>query len=155
MGFLQWLESTGLAAWVRESLWGYPIVLTSHGIGMAIVIGIMVMIDLRLLGFASRIPVGAFDKLFTVGWIGVALNVVSGLLLFTSEAVRFSTNLMFQLKIALLIVGAVAAWMSMREALTVPPAAAAASAKSRLLASVSMASLIVAVIAGRMVAYTG
>lgn len=155
MGIFEWLESTGLAAWVRESLWGYPIVLASHGVGMAIVVGIMVMIDLRLLGFANRIPVGAFEKLFTIGWIGVALNVVSGLLLFTAEAVRFSGNLMFQMKITLLIVGATTAWLSMRAALNVPASAGTSAGTTRLLAGVSMACLVFAVVAGRMTAYTG
>jgi hypothetical protein len=155
MGLMEWIESTGLAAFVRESLWGYPIILTSHGVGMAIVIGIMVMIDLRLLGFAPRIPLDAISKLFVVGWIGVALNVVSGLMLFTAEAVRFSTNMMFQAKLTLLIIGAVTAWMSMKDALNEQRGGAVATSKSKTLATVSVVCLIVAVIAGRMTAYAG
>ena len=44
----EWLESTAPAIWVGESLWGYPIMLGAHAIGLAIVVGIFVMLDLRL-----------------------------------------------------------------------------------------------------------
>ena len=50
MSFLQWLETSALAEWVAASLWGYPITLTSHGVGLAIVVGIIFMLSFRLLG---------------------------------------------------------------------------------------------------------
>ena len=155
MGLLEWLETTAVARFVSESLWGYPIILTSHGIGMAIVVGIMLMIDMRLLGYAPRIPLDSFEKLFAVGWFGIALNVVSGLLLFTAEAVRFAGNTMFQAKIALLVVGASTAWLSMKEAMALPAGEVIAATKARTLARVSIACFMIAVIAGRFTAYVG
>jgi hypothetical protein len=154
MGFLQWLETTGLARFVSESLWGYPIILTSHGVGMAIVVGIMLMIDMRLLGFAPRIPLDSFAKLFAIGWFGIALNVISGLMLFSAEAVRFAGNSMFQVKILLLVVGATTAWMSMKDAMVLPEGDVIAAVKARTLARISIACFLIAVIAGRFTAYT-
>ena len=62
MELLIWLETSGVATWVNESLWGYPIVLTSHAIGMAIVVGMVTVIDLRILGYAKRIPLPKYLK---------------------------------------------------------------------------------------------
>ena len=45
---MAWLESTALADWVRTSLIGYPFVLTVHSVGMAIMVGIVTVINLRL-----------------------------------------------------------------------------------------------------------
>ena len=51
----EWLETTAPAIWVGESLWGYPIMLGCHVVGLAIVVGLFMMRDLRLLGFFQGI----------------------------------------------------------------------------------------------------
>jgi len=82
MGFLLWLEESGLGIFIRESLWGYPIVLSSHAVGMATVMGVVVALNFRVLGYARDISVLAFDKLFLIGWVGFIVNLISGLILF-------------------------------------------------------------------------
>ena len=62
MGFLLWLEEGPLGIFIRESLWGYPIVLSSHAVGMATVMGVVVALNFRVLGYAKDISVLAFDK---------------------------------------------------------------------------------------------
>ena len=46
----EWLENTSVALWVGESLWAYPFMLSLHVIGLAIVVGILSMVDFKLLG---------------------------------------------------------------------------------------------------------
>ena len=50
---LEWLEATGLAMRIRESLFLFPLLESTHVIGLALVFGTIAIIDLRLLGIAS------------------------------------------------------------------------------------------------------
>ena len=70
------MEGTALAAWTRESpsIWAYPTILTLHTIGLGIVVGASVVVDLRLLGYARRIPSVDLAPLFPVMWWAFALN---------------------------------------------------------------------------------
>ena len=74
----EWLESTSVALWVGESLWGYPIMLGLHVVGLAIVVGLFVMRDLRLMGLFDGISYESLDKLRPLGWTGFIINAVSG-----------------------------------------------------------------------------
>jgi hypothetical protein len=85
----EWLETSALAIWVGESLWGYPIMLGLHAVGLAIVVGIFVMLDLRMLRVIRGISFDAFLSLFRLAWIGLIINALSGTALFTSQATTF------------------------------------------------------------------
>ena len=107
MGFLSWLEEGGIGIFIRESLWGYPIVLSSHAVGMATVMGVVVALNFRALGFAKDISMLAFDKLFVIGWVGFVINLVSGLILFCGSATVYFFQGSFQLKIAFIVLGGI------------------------------------------------
>lgn len=107
MDLLLWIEETQIGVFIRESLWGYPIVLSSHAVGMATIMGVAVALNARVLGYASKISITAFDKIFIIGWLGFIINLVSGLILFTNSASRYFYQGSFQLKILFIIVGGV------------------------------------------------
>ena len=113
MSFLYWLEESAIGVWVAQS-WGYPLVLSGHAVGMSIVVGTVMMINLWLLGFSGCIPVALFSKLTRVAWIGVALNVVSGLALFSGNPVKFFFHPVFWIKIALIVLGGLSVWWGLR-----------------------------------------
>ncbi|MCY3687861.1 MAG: hypothetical protein OXI13_00785 [Gammaproteobacteria bacterium] len=100
-----WLETTVVANWVALSLWAYPALLSLHIVGLAIVVGIFVTRDLRLAGFVRGIDPRMFANLAPLAWFGFAVNLISGLLLFTSQATVFATNLPFLIKISCIVVG--------------------------------------------------
>ena len=153
---MEWLESTVLAEWVRTSLVGYPLVLTVHSIGMAIMVGLVMVVDLRLMGRFQRIPLSALDKLLRLAWYGFVFNLITGSMIFTSQAVSYTTSPTFLLKMLMVIGGVIlAAYMHpvlRREAVGwgsadgVPPGI-------RSLAAVSLAMWSVAIITGRFTAY--
>ena len=68
MAFVNWVENSVLGIWMVDSLWAYPIVLSTHAVGMSIVVGTVVMIDLRLLGYAGDAPLDSFKSMFAVTW---------------------------------------------------------------------------------------
>src|SRR5262245_36751821 len=113
MNFLRWLEKEPLGAWVRESEWGYPIVLCAHAIGMAIVVGAVIVINARVMGYGN-LALGKLRGLTQIAWIGFAINAVSGVLLYAGNARRLTETSAFQIKIALLIIGGWMVWLLWR-----------------------------------------
>jgi hypothetical protein len=106
--WLVWLESSGLGQMMRRSAWMYPIVEIVHIVGFVILVGAVAMFDLRVLGLGRGLPVAALARhLLRWSWVGLALVVPAGLMMFTAHATEFATNPAFLLKLALLTTAAV------------------------------------------------
>jgi hypothetical protein len=108
---LEWLEMLPISEWVATSDWGYPILLSIHTMGLAIVVGILVMLDARILGAAKSIPLSVFERLVPLAWAGFFLNLVSGVLLFMSMAPRLAVNWPFLSKLAAIILAGLVSWL--------------------------------------------
>lgn len=156
MNFLIWLEGTPLAEWVLYSAWSNPLLLSMHATGMALVVGCGLMTGARVLGFARSLPLTLFSRLISATWIGVALNVSSGLLLFIANGDAYIANWTFQLKI-LQIIGAGVATHVMWRALAAEdyvPATNGRGTRARIAAGAMIVLWVGAIVAGRMIAYT-
>jgi len=145
------IEGSTLAAWVRESpsIWAYATILTLHTVGLAIVVGANVVVDLRLLGWATGIPTETLRALFPIMWAGFAVNLASGLLLLIADATTKSGQRVFWVKLtcimlALLVARTVAKRIRQQDG--VP-------ANLRALAVLSLLLWAGAIVAGRLMAY--
>jgi hypothetical protein len=157
MAFLTWLEATGLGVWVRESYFGYPLVLAAHSIGMAIVVGVVLILCIRVLGYARLVPMSAFETLFNVAWVGFIINAVSGVLLFCGNASHLAVNWAFLLKIALIIAGGVSLWILWKTVGGGGSEMAAdgtATAKAKTISVITILFWLGAILAGRLIGYT-
>jgi len=107
---LQTIEQTGISTWIRESdsVFGFYFFLTLHGIGMSLVVGGNLIIDLRILGFAQALPLKPLKRLFTLMWGGLILNVLTGIALFTAYPTKESTNIDFYVKLTFVALGVIA-----------------------------------------------
>ena len=155
--FLLWLSSTNFARWVNESetIFGYSGILFLHTLGLAVVVGVSIVLDLRLLGAASRISVAAMRPLFRFMWWGFAVNALSGAMLFAADAPRKAANPVFELKLALIAVAVAMMAVIERRMLQAELGGSTVSAPKGLKA-LAIASLLVwvaAIAAGRLVAY--
>jgi hypothetical protein len=103
--FCQWLDQTSVGAAIRQSLWLFPAIETVHLLGMAASVGTITVLDLRLLGWAmpQRRASQAAADLLPWAWLGFGVQVVTGALLFSSEAVKIYGNPAFRLKMLLLL----------------------------------------------------
>ena len=155
MAFLEWLEGSGLAIWVAESLWGYPIVLGLHAVGLAIVVGILMFVDLRLLNVVGDIRLSSLQGPIKLAWIGFVVNALSGFALFSSQATYIIYSTPFLLKIGFVILGAIiGVWMQRqlkKNADSWEDGSQTSAIKAA--AAVSLAVWIGAIIAGRLIAY--
>jgi len=103
--FLTWLENTHVATAIRVSTWLFPTVETIHVLSIVIVVGSITMLDLRLLGLASRDrSVSELHReIIPWTWASFACAVVAGSLLFSSAATKYYVNTSFRLKMMFLL----------------------------------------------------
>jgi hypothetical protein len=102
------LEASPLAAALRASFYVYPLVNAAHVFGIALLVGSILPVDLRLLGLFRRVPLSGFVPVMTAfSAVGLAIAMVSGVLLFTVQALDYVYNPAFLTKIALVAIGLV------------------------------------------------
>jgi len=89
MAVLQWIQNLPLSTAIAETdsiWWGYSWWLFVHALGMGLTAGIGFIICLRVLGVGAQIPLASFRVLFRIFWAGFYLNLLSGTLLFMTDA---------------------------------------------------------------------
>ena len=111
--FLRWLQGTSLGASIRESLWLFPVIETVHIFGIICLVGSTSILDLRLMGLAFKDDtVSTLARRFLPWtWAGFLIQVITGILLFTSEATRMFDNRAFQIKMLLIAAAGVNAFV--------------------------------------------
>jgi len=152
VGFLAWLEATGLAEWVRSSQSGYPSMIALHALGMAIMVGLSLLLDLRILGWFAGIPLQALQRFFRLAWIGFGINFLSGSGLFSAQATSYIVDWVFMTKMTLVLVGAITAGILQPAVVKAGPNAEL-SAGMKGVAAFAIVVWIVAIIMGRLTAY--
>jgi hypothetical protein len=103
MELLEWLESTPIANAIRTIRWLYPAFETGHYIGLSLLVGGIMLIDLRVLGFARGLPLKSMIGLLPFVWAGFVINVLTGSMLFIYGATNFGPNGAFQLKMVFIV----------------------------------------------------
>lgn len=98
------VEALAIAKAMRENLWLYPSVEIVHIVGFAILVGSVVMFDLRVLGLTKDVSVRALSRHLLPWSLGALFLIVpSGLAMFSAHAGDFLNNRAFQVKMALLL----------------------------------------------------
>ncbi|MGE0152730.1 MAG: DUF6644 family protein [Reyranellaceae bacterium] len=100
------LEQSSLGYTVRASPLLYPLANVAHILGVVLLVGPILMLDLRLLGLSRRIPLRLMvQHLLPWAILGLAVLLVSGFLLFVAEATAYAVNPVFQFKMLLILAG--------------------------------------------------
>lgn len=107
--FCQWLNNSALGMAVHNSAWQFPVIETIHLFGLILLVGSTSILDLRMLGVAFK--EGAVSKIahrcLPWTWAGFGIQVITGFLLFSSEAVRMYGNEAFRLKMLMIALAGV------------------------------------------------
>jgi hypothetical protein len=103
------LESSSLAVAIRTTMAAFALVEAAHVIGLTLVFGTIMVIDLRLLGLAwTRRPFSLIaDEVLRWTWIAFAISAVTGVLMFITNAAAYYTNWYFRAKMLLLVLAGV------------------------------------------------
>ncbi len=154
--FFEWCESTAVGNVIRESLWLFPVIESFHLLALALIGGAVLVVDLRLLGLGlRRQPVAqlARDAQPWLVW-GLVVMVTSGILLFSSEAVKCYYNTAFRTKMMFLLPAIVFAF-TVRRKLASADEGRVRPIWSKLVALVSLALWCVVGASGRWIGFSG
>jgi hypothetical protein len=101
---LEWLEGLAWTTAIRESTWGYPTIETAHVASVVAFAGLVIMMDLRLVGvaFTDAPPSHIQRRLFPWQMAGLVPSTATGLLLCLIDPLRYYRNVFFWVKLALL-----------------------------------------------------
>jgi len=152
-----WLESSSFSVWVRESnsVFAFPAILSLHTIGMGLVAGLNAAIDLRILGFAPRVPLMEMKRFFPLVWIAFWVNAASGVVLLIGYPTKALTNPVFYSKLLFIALGLAVLLLLKRHVFRDPRLDENPVPRmGRMLAVASLACWTGAITAGRLLAYT-
>lgn len=150
-----YLQESAFSEWLAVSMLGFPTLIALHSVGMAVVVGLSLIVTLRLHGSLPDIEIDLVPKLLTVAIWGFSLNFITGILLFITRGSEYITSVTFLTKMLLVIVSAVLIFW-LRQYLKRPGTASddvMAGRSARFLSLVATVSWFGAVVAGRMIAY--
>src|SRR4051794_23017617 len=110
---LAWIEGSALSEWVRGSpcICAFPGIITIHTICMGLLAGGSSAIDLRILGFASGIPLQRKSGLLPLLWTAFVVNAITGTILVIAYPTKQLTNPIFYIKVGMI---ALAVWLFYR-----------------------------------------
>jgi len=108
----QWLQALEATPWgtaVRESTWMFPTVETIHVLALVLVVGSIMVVDLRLLNITSRerSVKELTDEMLPWTWIAFVCALITGSLLFSSSAMRYTGIWQFDAKMCMLLLAAI------------------------------------------------
>ncbi|HEY7333937.1 MAG TPA: DUF6644 family protein [Bryobacteraceae bacterium] len=104
LSFCEWLQNLPWASGIKHSTWQFPVVESVHSLALSVMLWPAALVDLRLLGAAmTRRPVSQVAAQFLPWvWTGFFTMILSGALLFSSEAVKCYNSPFFRVKVLLL-----------------------------------------------------
>ena len=103
MEFLVWLGHTGIANAIRTTRWMYAAFETVHYIGLSLLFGGIMLIDLRVLGVGRQLPLKSMIGLLPFVWVGFIINAATGSMLFIYGATSYGVNHAFWLKMVFIL----------------------------------------------------
>jgi hypothetical protein len=153
------LEYSALGDYIATSNWTFPIIESIHVIALVLVVGTIAVMDLRLLGWASRErPITLMSReTLKLTWGAFAVALVTGLLMFVSKASTYAVNPYFQWKLVLIaLAGANMAWFhfSTWKTVTVWDRADTIPMRVKLAGGLSLIFWIGVVFLGRIIGFT-
>jgi len=158
MAFLQQVESSGFSQWVKQSgsLWAFPGILLMHTYGMAVLVGVIAGINLRILGLMPAVPVAPLRKFLPLVWVAFWVNAVTGTMLLAADATSKMRNLDFGIKMAFIVLAVITQRLIQKRVFGDPEIDARPfSSNAKMLAVLSLVFWLGAITAGRLLAYVG
>jgi hypothetical protein len=109
LSICQWIQNSEIGTGIRESTWVFPIIETTHVLGLSLSVGLLLVSDLRLAGvILRRRPASeVFRQIAPWMLTGFAIMFATGSLLFWSQAAKAYNSIFFRIKLTLLLLAAV------------------------------------------------
>ncbi len=153
---MTWMESSIVNKLVMGPDWTWPLLEILHFVGLCLLLGSLIVVDLRVLGVANNTPLGKTHDFAIFAVIGFAINAITGVLFVFGDPFRYFPNPVFQMKMALVVFALLNAVYFERVLLPKiesntgnQPAGAAA----KIIAVFSLLTWVVVIVAGRLIPF--
>ena len=153
---LAWMETSMLGNFLRDFAWGFPTLETLHFMGLCVLFGTLMVIDLRLLGVARFIPMGPAMSFIPITIGAFSVNLLTGIGFLCADPFRYYPNNAFRLKMLLiLIAGLNALWFQFVETpkLKTLKEGMPTELSTKFVAALSLVLWIGVIVCGRMMPY--
>jgi len=156
---MAWLEGSPLGHVMRDTgLWTYSIVNLAHILGVAMLFGAILILDLRLLGLWKHIPLSALSRpTVTLAALGLGLALLTGSGLLATKATEYVGNPFLYIKLPAIALGVFNIWLLHRSAAwrahRIRALSAGEETQLRAMGGVSLVCWLTAISAGRMIGY--
>lgn len=150
---LQWLRETPLGEAVREMPGLFPFCEMAHFMGLSLLLGAMLVIDLRVMGMFRSVSYAAVLKLIPFAIAGFAINLVTGVCFIAGNPFLYFTNNAFYLKLLVIALGGInALWFTFAEHRQIAglPNDAPAPMAARIMAGASLSMWLLVILLGRL-----
>ena len=97
------IETSALGQVMRDSVWLFPMAEILHFMGLSLLIGSLLVVDCRLLGYVRGFPVEAVYKFLSLALAGFGINLFTGIMFFFSDPFRYYPNIAFRIKMLFII----------------------------------------------------
>lgn len=147
-----------LNLWIQSIYWLWPILEIIHFIGLSLLLGGLLVIDLRMAGHFRSLNPAATHKLLPVVFIGFGLNLTTGLLFFYGDPLRYAVNIGFQIKLVLITLAGLNAllyYLKISPVMHTWDAAAPSPTSAKFIAYGSLALWTGVLLCGRLIPYVG
>jgi hypothetical protein len=152
------LKGTALAQWVVTTPWVWPTAEALHFLGLALLVGTIAPLDVRLLGFMRSVPIAAFRELVPWAVAGFVINLMTGMLFFVAAPDQYIRNLSWWFKVLFLAIAGVNMLLfetTQRSRIQAMEPGDVTPAAFRAIGGVSLVSWLMVVYWGRMLPFLG
>ena len=149
---------SALHQWMESTYWLWPILEITHFVGLSLLLGGLIIIDLRLAGHFRSLDPHATHALLPLVFLGFGLNLLTGVLFFVGDPSRYSINIGFQIKMVMIVVAGLNAllyYWKVQPLVVGWDADTQSPAIARVVAYTSLAAWSVVLICGRLIPYVG
>ena len=153
---MSWMEQSAVHDVVIGSAWIWPTLESLHFLGLCLLLGSIIFVDMRVVGFAKTAPLKAMHAFVPIAVTGFAINAITGLLFVFGDPFRYFPNVAFQAKMfVILLAGLNVLYFELK----VHPQirrdgdSTTLGADAKLVAGLSLIFWLFVVVAGRMIPY--
>ena len=102
----EWIRASSIAGFINTTNWAWPTLETLHFMGLSMIMGVALFINLRILGAGKNISFAALHRMLPWGILGFAINVATGFFFFVTTPDQYTQNLALHIKMILMMIAA-------------------------------------------------
>jgi hypothetical protein len=151
---LAWMEVSAVGHFMRESMWAWSMAEVAHFIGLLLLLGSLLVIDLRLLRVLPDLSLQAALRFLPLTLIGFAINFTTGVLFFFGDPTHYYSNIAFRVKMLFVVLaGLNAVWFKIASADEMATGRSEAGGQLKAIGALSLILWIGVIFMGRFIPY--